>query len=50
MPLHLQAALNGDRNKSDHKNIPVTIQELTKDAVEVVKAGAGSHSYSPPGY
>lgn len=50
MTLHLQAALNGDRNKNEHKNIPVTIQELTKDAVEAVKAGAGSIHIHPRDY
>lgn len=47
MALHLQAALNGSRSKKDHQNIPVTIEELTQDAVEVVKAGAGSIHLHP---
>ena len=47
MALHIQAALNGSRSKSDHINVPVTIQELTQDAAEVVKAGAGSIHLHP---
>ncbi|UII33841.1 3-keto-5-aminohexanoate cleavage protein [Fulvivirga ulvae] len=47
MSLHLQAALNGGRNKRDNKNIPVSIHELTKDAVDAVKAGAGSIHLHP---
>jgi len=48
----LQAALNGSITKSDHPGLPVTVQELARDAVACVAAGAGTihlHSRDPEG-
>jgi len=43
----LQAALNGDFTKSDHPAMPVSVQELTHDAVACVAAGAGAIHLHP---
>lgn len=36
----VQAALNGDRTKADHAAVPLSIEELVRDAVACVAAGA----------
>ena len=36
----LQAAINGDRSKADHPSVPVTEDELTRDARQCLAAGA----------
>jgi uncharacterized protein (DUF849 family) len=36
----LQAALNGDRTKAEHPAVPVSVEELARDAVACVGAGA----------
>src|SRR3712207_6766630 len=36
----LQAALNGDRTKSEHPATPVSVEELARDAAACVAAGA----------
>jgi uncharacterized protein (DUF849 family) len=36
----IQVALNGDRTKSDHPAVPLSLEELIRDAVECVAAGA----------
>ncbi len=36
----LQAALNGDRTKAAHAAVPVSVEELTRDAATCVAAGA----------
>src|SRR5215211_1294615 len=36
----IQAALNGDRTKSDHPAVPLSLEELIRDAVACVAAGA----------
>ena len=38
----LQAALNGNRTKADHHAAPVSSEELRRDAVACVAAGAGA--------
>lgn len=43
----IQAALNGDRTRSDHERVPLTIAELTRDAVACVAAGAGAIHLHP---
>lgn len=43
----LQAALNGDFTKSDHPALPVSVQELARDAVACVAAGAGAIHLHP---
>ncbi len=48
----LQAALNGDRMKAAHAAVPVSIEELTRDAVACVAAGARAihlHPRDPEG-
>lgn len=36
----LQVAVNGDRSKADHPAVPVTAEELARDARQCVAAGA----------
>ncbi len=36
----LQVAINGDRSKADHPAVPVTEEELARDARECLAAGA----------
>jgi uncharacterized protein (DUF849 family) len=36
----LQVAVNGDRSKADHPVVPVTAEELARDARECLAAGA----------
>ena len=36
----LQAALNGDRTKVEHAALPVSVEELARDAAACVAAGA----------
>ncbi len=36
----IQAALNGDRGKANHDAVPLSVEELTRDAVACVAAGA----------
>lgn len=43
----LQAALNGDFTKSEHPALPVSVQELARDAVACVAAGAGAIHLHP---
>lgn len=43
----IQAALNGDRTKADHGSAPLSIEELTQDAVACVAAGAGAIHLHP---
>jgi uncharacterized protein (DUF849 family) len=43
----IQAALNGDRTRGDHPTVPLSIDELTRDAVACVKAGAGAIHLHP---
>jgi uncharacterized protein (DUF849 family) len=43
----LQAALNGDFTKSHHPALPVSVQELARDAVVCVAAGAGAIHLHP---
>jgi len=43
----IQAALNGDRTKADHGSVPLSIEELTRDAIACVAAGAGAIHLHP---
>jgi uncharacterized protein (DUF849 family) len=43
----LQAALNGDRTKADHQDVPVSPEELAADAAACVAAGAGAIHMHP---
>jgi uncharacterized protein (DUF849 family) len=43
----LQAALNGDRTRDDHPAIPLTADELARDAAACVAAGAGAFHIHP---
>jgi uncharacterized protein (DUF849 family) len=43
----LQVALNGDRTKAEHPAVPLTIDELVRDAVACVGAGAGAIHVHP---
>jgi uncharacterized protein (DUF849 family) len=45
----LQAALNGDRTKSDHPAVPLSAGELARDAAACVAAGAGAIHLHPRG-
>ena len=48
----LQAALNGDRTKDDHPAVPVSVEELARDASACVAAGARAihlHPRDPEG-
>jgi uncharacterized protein (DUF849 family) len=45
--LLLQAALNGDLTKAAHPAVPVTVEELARDAVACVRAGAGGFHIHP---
>ena len=48
----LQAALNGDRTKDDHAAVPVSVEELARDASACVAAGARAihlHPRDPEG-
>ena len=49
----LQATLNGPLSKSDHPGVPVTVDELARDAVACVAAGARAfhlHPRDPAGH
>jgi uncharacterized protein (DUF849 family) len=46
MPL-LQAALNGPYSKADHPAMPLTIDELARDAAACARAGAGAVHMHP---
>lgn len=43
----LQAALNGAHTKADHAELPVTVQELMRDAVACVAVGASAIHLHP---
>ena len=43
----LQAALNGDRTKADHPAVPLSVDELARDAAACVAAGAGAIHLHP---
>lgn len=43
----LQAALNGDLTKSAHASVPVSVEELARDAAACVAAGAGAIHLHP---
>jgi uncharacterized protein (DUF849 family) len=43
----LQAALNGSLTKADHPAVPVSVEELVRDAVACVAAGAGAIHLHP---
>jgi uncharacterized protein (DUF849 family) len=43
----LQAALNGDRTKAHHPEVPFSVEELVRDAVACVRAGAGAFHIHP---
>jgi uncharacterized protein (DUF849 family) len=43
----LQAALNGTLTKSDHHAVPVSVDELARDAAACVAAGAGAIHLHP---
>jgi uncharacterized protein (DUF849 family) len=43
----VQAALNGDRTKADHPAVPTSIEELVREAVASVAAGAGAIHLHP---
>ena len=43
----LQATLNGDLTTSDHPAVPVSAEELARDAVACVREGAGSFHIHP---
>jgi uncharacterized protein (DUF849 family) len=43
----LQAALNGDFTKADHPAMPISLDELVRDAVECVAAGANAIHLHP---
>jgi uncharacterized protein (DUF849 family) len=48
----LQAALNGDRTKADHPAVPISVEELARDAAACVAAGAQAfhlHPHDPDG-
>ena len=48
----LQAALNGDRTKEEHAAVPVSVEELARDAAACVAAGARAihlHPRDPEG-
>ena len=46
-PSMIQAALNGDRVPSDHPAVPFSIDQLIRDAVACVAAGAGAIHLHP---
>ena len=41
--MFLQACLNGSRPPGDHERLPLTPEELARDAAEVAEAGAVAH-------
>ncbi len=43
----IQAALNGDRTKADHVAVPQSVEELVRDSVACVAAGAGAIHLHP---
>lgn len=43
----VQAAMNGDRTRDDHAGVPISLEELVRDAVACVEAGAGSLHLHP---
>jgi len=43
----LQVALNGDRTKAEHAAVPVTLDELVRDAVACVRGGAAAIHVHP---
>jgi uncharacterized protein (DUF849 family) len=43
----IQAALNGDRTKTDLATVPVSMAELAADAIDCVAAGAGAMHLHP---
>jgi uncharacterized protein (DUF849 family) len=43
----LQAALNGDLTKATHSAVPVSVDDLVRDAVACVRAGAGAFHIHP---
>jgi uncharacterized protein (DUF849 family) len=45
----LQAALNGDRTKDEHAAVPVSVEELARDALACVAAGARAIHLHPRG-
>lgn len=45
----LQAALNGDRSRGEHPAVPLTAEELARDAAACAAAGAGAMHIHPRG-
>lgn len=45
----VQAAMNGDRAAADHAGVPISPDELARDAVACVQAGAGALHLHPRG-
>src|SRR5829696_7600546 len=45
----LQAALNGDRTRDEHAAVPVSVEELARDAAACVAAGARAIHLHPRG-
>jgi len=43
----LQVALNGDRRRKDHPSVPLSTDDLVRDAVACVRAGAGAFHIHP---
>jgi uncharacterized protein (DUF849 family) len=46
-PVLIQAALNGDRTRDDHPSVPLSAEELARDAAACVAAGAGAIHLHP---
>ncbi|WP_413715622.1 3-keto-5-aminohexanoate cleavage protein [Serratia ureilytica] len=38
--MRLQACINGSRTKQEHYEVPVTLDEIKREAIECVEAGA----------
>jgi len=49
LPVLLKACLNGDREPGAHPALPISPQDLAKDAQRVVEAGAGALHFHPRG-
>ena len=44
----LQAALNGDRTRDEHAAVPVSVEELARDAAVSIIAGLPTQCASAP--
>ena len=45
----LQAALNGDRTRDEHAAVPVSVEELARDAAVSIIAGLPTQwAFAPP--